>query len=446
MSTADTSKTIATLADGLTLRRATPADADALTTFHAGIHVDSDEETANPMIAAWVRELTSGNHPIFDAGIFTIVENRAGEIVSSLCLISQTWTYGGIPVRAGRVELVSTHPDYRRRGLVRHQMDVVHAWSAERGELLQGITGIPNFYRQFGYEMALDLGAGRSMSAARIPELAKDETEPYSLRPATAADAPLIASLEEEGRRRWLLTAVRDANHWRYEIEAAIDPRYKPAVAIIANAAGEAVGYLVHYGELSDGRIITIACELAPGHSWLAVMPSLLRALRSRGAAMAETYDSGPLRELYFGLGGDHPLYHILPERSIIVSRPYAWYLRVPDLPAFLRHVAPVLEARLAGSVASGHSGELLLNFYTSGLRIELKDGRLATIEPWSPPDATSGGAAFPGQTFLQLVAGYRTLAELRHAFADCEVNKDDARVLLEILFPKLPSRVWPID
>jgi hypothetical protein len=51
-----------------------------------------------------------------------------------------------------------------------------------------------------------------------------------------------------------------------------------------------------------------------------------------------------------------------------------------------------------------------------------------------------------PGLTFLQLVVGYRTLAELRHAYADCMVNKDEARVLLEILFPKLPSRVWPID
>ena len=28
---------------------------------------------------------------------------------------------------------------------------------------------------------------------------------------------------------------------------------------------------------------------------------------------------------------------------------PYAWYVRVPDMPAFLRHIAPVLEARLGG-------------------------------------------------------------------------------------------------
>jgi RimJ/RimL family protein N-acetyltransferase len=446
MSTADTSTIIATLDDGLILRRATPADADALTAFHAGILKEEGEDGPSPYTAAWVRELMSGNHPTFTAGDFTIVETPAGEIVSSLSLISQTWTYDGLPFGAGRIELVSTHPDYRRRGLVRRQMDVVHQWSAERGELIQGITGIPNFYRQFGYEMALDLGNGRFGSVSRVPELGKDETEPFHLRPATAADAPLLASLEDEGRRRWLLTAVRDADHWRYEIEAAMDPRYTVTVAMVANAEGEAVGSVVHFGELSDGRVVTIACELTPGLSWLAVTPSLLRALKARGEAMAQAHESGPVRELYFGLGGDHPLYHVLPERLAQVNRPYAWYLRAPDLPAFLRHVAPVLEARLAASAASGHSGELLLNFYSGGLRIELTDGRLTAIEEWSPPDANSGAAAFPGLSVLQLVFGYRTLAELRHAFADCEVNNDDARVLLEILFPKLPSRVWPID
>ena len=35
---------------------------------------------------------------------------------------------------------------------------------------------------------------------------------------------------------------------------------------------------------------------------------------------------------------------------------------------------------------------------------------------------------------------------ELEHAFPDCRVMSDEARVLLNILFPKLPSRVWPID
>jgi hypothetical protein len=325
-------------------------------------------------------------------------------------------------------------------------MNVVHEWSAARGELIQGITGIPNFYRHFGYEMALDLGAGRVGDRAAIPALTEGVVEPYQLRPATAEDVPFLLACEDQGRKRWLLTAVRDAAFWRYELERTRDPKYGVSLMIIIDTDNTAVGSLAHIGELTDGQLNVIACELIPGLSWLAVTPSLLRALQTRGDELGEAYGAGALKDLAFYLGGDHPLYHVLPERLARVNRSYAWYLRVPDLPAFLRQITPVLEGRLASSLASGHTGELLLNFYTTGLRFGLTNGRLSTIDEWTPADSQSGGASFPELTFLQVVVGYRTLSELEHAFADCRVMNDSARILLNILFPKLPSRVWPID
>ena len=107
------------------------------------------------------RDLMRGDMPNFAVEDWTVVEEGgSGEIVSALFLISQTWSYGGIEIPVGRIELVATHPDYRRRGLVRVQMEVVHEWSRQRGELMMGITGIPWYYRQFGYEMAAEHRGG----------------------------------------------------------------------------------------------------------------------------------------------------------------------------------------------------------------------------------------------------------------------------------------------
>ena len=47
------------------------------------------------------------------------------------------------PSKSAAPELVGTKKEYRRRGLVRQQFEVMHEWSAERGELVQIITGIP---------------------------------------------------------------------------------------------------------------------------------------------------------------------------------------------------------------------------------------------------------------------------------------------------------------
>ncbi len=66
-----------------------------------------------------------------------------------------------MPIKVGRIELVGTDPAYRRQGLIRQQMDAIHKRSAAKGEMIQAITGIPWYYRQFGYEMALNLGGSR---------------------------------------------------------------------------------------------------------------------------------------------------------------------------------------------------------------------------------------------------------------------------------------------
>ena len=90
-----------------------------------------------------------------------------------------------------------------------------------------------------------------------------------------------------------------------------------------------------------------------------------------------------------------------------------------------------------------GHTGELKISFYRDGLQLVFDNGRLTAVERWVPTDDDEGAAAFPDRTFLQLLFGYRALEELEYAFADCGGGTDEARALLEALFPKQASNVW---
>ena len=65
--------------------------------------------------------------------------------------------------------------------------------------------------------------------------------------------------------------------------------------------------------------------------------------------------------------------------------------MRVPDLPGFLRKVAPVLRKRLAGSPCQGHTGELKINFYRDigktgdhALLTIQKNTRTMTVTGWN--------------------------------------------------------------
>jgi hypothetical protein len=114
-----------------------------------------------------------------------------------------------------------------------------------------------------------------------------------------------------------------------------------------------------------------------------AAVPSLLRALAEYGQETADILNNTPFTQLAFHLGRGHPLHEALgPELSPVYEPPYAWYVRVPDVPRFLRHIAPVLHRRLAASVAAGYNGELTINFYRGGIRLLFEQGYLASAYP----------------------------------------------------------------
>jgi len=182
--------------------------------------------------------------------------------------------------------------------------------------------------------------------------------------------------------------------------------------------------------------------ELKPGISWLDVTPCVLRYIEAIREECARR-DEREFGSFLFALGTEHPAYQVASHRLPDVRRPYAWYVRVPDVPDFVRHIGPALERRLAESPLVGHSGELKISFYRDGLRLAFEKGRLTGVEPWSPTHEDWGNTAFPGLTFLQVLLGYRSLDELLYAFPDCGVGSDAARALLNALFPKQASDVW---
>jgi len=322
------------------------------------------------------------------------------------------------------------------------------------GHLVQGITGIPWYYRQFGYEMAITLDNGRALPPAQVPVLTDGTAEPFRLRPATAADVPFITELDARGRERWLVSCVRDAATWRYEMVGRTEQNAERQLVLVieTNEAARPVGMLAHNPWLWRGALGVGAYELAPDASLLAVTPSVLRALRGIGERYAAEGKIGvpapgpdPFTRIVFRFDDAHPVYEALPADALANPSPYAWYVRVPDLPAFIRRVAPVLERRLAGAAATNYAGSLCLSFYRDGVRLDFDRGRLVAVEPWAPPDDDDApDAGFPPLTFLQLLFGYRSLAELRRAFPDCWA-KPEAAVVLDALFPCLPSHIWPI-
>jgi len=443
--------------DGLVLRRGRKSDADRLSAFFEETLSDEDEPRgpANP-VGIWTRDLFTRPHPTTGPRNFTIVEDtRENRIVSALGLISQTWAYEGVEFGVGQTELVATDPGYRNRGLVREQFDVVHRWSRGRGHLIQVVEGIPYFYRQFGYEMCLPLMGFRAGAAASLPKPGPADRRSkvparYRLRPAVEADITFLRQICDRSGDRSLVSSVWDDEAWRYHLTG-----HSPGSAtglewrIIEDTDGEPAGYMAWYPRLQDGpfndnAFSVLHLELAEGESWLRVMPSVLGLIREEGERCAA--ESGTTFDQFrFVFGTEHPAYEAASQ-SVPVSRPpYRWYVRVPNVAAFINRIVPALEKRLAASNAAGYSGDLKLSFYRDGVRIVFDKGRIVRVRRWPRPGDANAGAKFPDLSFLQLLFGCRSFAELEEWYADCYTRGNDARMLLRSLFPKRPSNVHGI-
>jgi len=440
----------------LVLRAATAADTEALVTFTADVLRHQDAAEPDPLIAGWTSDLMRGQHPSFTPEDFFLVEDRETRtIVSCLCLIAQTWSYGGIPIAVGQVEMVGTRPDHRGLGLVRRLFTALHERSAARGLDLLAIDGVPWFYRQFGYEMALALRGEISIEAARVAS--PTPAPPYRVRPARDGDLPFIATTAEHASQRYVVTCPRSDALWRHELNGPSSGNpIRRALQVVDTASGRPVGFLVHPPRLWGSALALTQYEVSKGSSWDAITPSVLAHLRRAG----ETYARDPatsLQRIGLCLGTAHPCYAAVESLQPRDEGAYAWYLRVMDLPAFLRRVAPVLERRLATSPFAAFSSDLRLSFYRDGLRLSFEAGRLVDVVRWrpsldlrgiekgEPSHAERADGSFPDLTFLQLLFGHRSLAELQHAFADCFTRTEVARALLPVLFPKQPSNVWPV-
>jgi hypothetical protein len=427
--------------DNLVLRLAGPDDVAELIDFNTRIF---DER-----ITDWTADLAGGRHPTVQADDFTVVEDiRDRKIVSSVCLISQTWNYSGIPIQVGRPDLVASDPDYRRRGLVRMQFDAIHARSAARGELLQVITGVDWFYRQFGYEMGVKLWGSRCVNKMDVPCLKEGETERYRLRPATIEDHGFIRDVYDQAGRSQLFTALRSPEEWEYEFtgRAKANTRRREWL-VLEDTDGERLGYVQYLPclpllSLPMFRISQV--ELKAGVGYLNIMPSLLRGLWQKAQTLFANGEL-PCKELQgleLALERDHPLYRAIPKNLVRDLKPSPWYIRIPDMIAFLRKIRPALELHLVGTVAEGYSGELNLNFFRSGIRLVFERGRISAIESWRPSEVWQGDARFPDASFLQLVCGWHRFQELPGISAECWANHE-ASVLLDCLFPPFHGKPW---
>jgi predicted N-acetyltransferase YhbS len=353
---------------------------------------------------------------------FFVEDEKTGEVVSNLCLIPWQCRFGDVMLDVAMLEIVATHPDYRKRGLIRTQINAFHDAVSAQNFDLSIIEGIPYYYRQFGYAYATDHVTSEALLSSHIPDLPA-HVAPVRLRPATEVDVPQLAQFYDVTMSALDLTTLRSTDIWHYMLAAAENPLY----IIEETQSNQIIGYVCVWRQ-PNGDLRIVESGMPAADTALALLHLCKQV--THGEIHIRWPQEGILVQVCRGLGSTS-----VPSDQ--------WLLRINNVQSLLTKLAPLFEKRVAQSAHVGLTGGLTINLFRQAYQMRFAAGRLLEVSELGFVDASMGAdggdLCIAPDAFVRLLLGYRTLLELLDAWPDI-VIRATSRHLLDTLFPKCGS------
>ncbi|MEO8106056.1 MAG: GNAT family N-acetyltransferase [Actinomycetes bacterium] len=378
------------LSEGAILRSAVPEDLPALEAL------TTDREGADDAVDLRLAALSPGGFERI--GVVEV----DGEVAATATLLNEQVRVGSVMLPAGQIELVASAVKYEHRGYVRALTDWCHDKSARRGDVVNVMIGIPNFYRQFGYHYSIPMHPwAESLGAPEVPTS-------LAVRVATAADLPTLQRLQGQAQDTYDVAMPHQQECWGWLLEHPSSRQW-----------------LVDDGDSAVGL-----ARIAAGDDWAdvgelaAATPDAARALIAHAHTLAGS--NGTVRVSH------RPQVPRLAELLGQPERLEWYYVRVPDVPALLRAIAPELLRRV--HAAGRLTGQAVLSFYRSHLTLTW-DADAMVVTAGGPLQAPvhAGGSGIPLDALGTLIFGGGADA-VDARFPDGLLGRQED--LMRVLFP----------
>lgn len=387
------------LDDGMVLRRPTPIEVDQACELLASRGDPEDADDLRLVI----------EHPDEGFDSCRVVVSPGGKVVSTATLLNERVRIGSVDLQAGQIELVATDPDFERRGLVRALMGDANRRSAERGDALQVMIGIPYFYRRFGYEYAMPIPRLRTVKAGI------DSAGSNTVRVATESDLPVLAALNDTTQSAASIAMNHSGPCWSWMVNR------EASCVWVAESGGE-VAASARAVVSTDGVILAEIAGSDHGVDALfdharTVSAGSIQAVERPNTTVAGTVERHC--EVVEGSDGQQDWY----------------YARVWDLARLLKLLSPELRRRWT-EAGRTDTAAVLISLWRSHVTFEIGPEGVANIRTGGPEQApiSKGGSGIAPDAVPPLILGPLGSLGIERERPDCYLGKQ--RRILEILFP----------
>jgi predicted N-acetyltransferase YhbS len=334
-----------------------------------------------------------------------------GQVVSIATLLDETLRVGGVPLRAGQVEMVATRRDAEGRGYVRALMGRCHDLSAARGHVMQVMIGIPNFYRQFGYSYSIPMHPWATVTRRDPQEL---DVGGFGAAAASEADASDCRGVQDAAQRQFDVSMPHSDECWGWLLRHTSSRQ-----VLVRDASGRPSALARVYddgeGSVDVGEFASVSTEAT--HALLA---DVLRSAGPEGTVRVSVRPHVPA----------------LAEATADAERPDWYYTRIADPALLLSAMAPDLLRRLRDG---GHDqGDALISFFRRHVRLAWTPEEL-TVAPGGPLQAPvyAGGSGVPSDALGSMLFGGGA-ESLEDRFPDAHLGRQAD--LMTLMFPAVSA------
>lgn len=335
-----------------------------------------------------------------------------GRLVTHFGVYDLNVRVGSAEVRAAGVNLVVTHPEYRKRGLMPKTIwSSIEAMRKAGYDLSIVANAVERYYERFGWRVAWP------------------ETHYFIAPDDMPAEKPSVRLRKWNTRYRPILSGIYNAENMGLT-GTAVHPTF-----LRTKEPGELNGYLM----LDSAGV---------------VVGYIIYDVVSRGSALWHYDSAGDPDERLRALGMiarkldvDEVRFNRLHHFSLLARRLRAlncysetryapsggWMIQVINLSTLFEKLAPVLSARLAQSHMLNWRGDLLIATRNERIALHIDSSDVSVTSP--SPGTDTAHAIEGGEEIALMVMGTEVPTEI--ALSAATMLKGDAPQLLEVLFPK---------
>jgi N-acetylglutamate synthase-like GNAT family acetyltransferase len=411
------------LDDGLVMRNASKEDVPALLEHFRTVHGEGVVDQLRVLLE---------RYPRFSWEDSFIIENpNSGKVVSCVILLQNAWTLDGVQVPSVEMEAVGTLSSYRNRGHIRLLNEKFEERAAQHHPVIMTIAGIPNFYRNFGYEYAAYMEGGYTVNPKLIPKLPDGEEEPVTFRIVTPQNFKQFLKYREMylPRRTWI-REIQPENA-AYLIYETTSPEQEAFYFYLVKEKAKTVG--VFYLARWESKLDIVELYLDNHEHMDAVIRFAL--------ARAQEWNDIPVR---VSPPNQSRIREFASARTQAKeTAAYAWYVKIPSIARFIETISPLFSDRLGNTEFEDFTGDLTIMTYKDGFSLSFENGVFKGVSEKEERDPGDFHLRIPAAFLTRLLMGYETLDELMTHEPDVQCAAI-MRPFVRVLFPKLHARIHP--